>query len=620
MRLKGLVLASLMLVPLIVSAEQWSTRTPLTQFNSESRDLELWLSADAQTAYFSSDRPVTNFDNLDIYGSKLIDGVWAIPVALLPPSIAGSWDGHPSVTIDGRYMYFFSTRGGGYEEMDLYVSENINGVWQAPVNLGPNVNSSYGDGSPFIAPDGQTLYFCSDRPGGYGLGDIYYSKKVDGVWQTPVNMGPVINTADNDGPPTLSYTGKYLFYGFGGRDSHQADIVRAEKVNGEWTTPVVLPNPINTTYDESVATFNDCTNTLFFASMAGQSWDIYSSTWLDMPDANPCERLIIPEGEWRVRVTLLESTGALKSDLFIDAPLAIEKPLIKNSLKHIGSVVETPFISGEELVFHIEINGESEGLGKYSHYSNSEFAVIERTDPLRYIVGFEEMPADQADWDYDDLVLLVELIGKEVNIHEKSNYLKEKQTVVKTVKGEDTELTVIVHNGPAAHAKAIVRGNGLKQDTYAILTEGDPALYDSEFIGAPFASKDALLKLELENGQTSLLNGELIDLQITLDPALIPAEDKPEDYAIYRFDTENLAWVQLSTQYDPATSTVNAQTGSIGFFVMGVPLPPLFANLPPMTCRLAGSPALDASGAVSSIALLFLPVAGLLFYRRIRRR
>ena len=528
MKLKGLILATLMLVPLLLSAEQWSTPEPLSQFNTSppTRDLELWLSADGKTAYFASNRYGDNdgIYEIDILTSQLIDGSWSIPVQVpYPISFYHAWDGHPSLTLDGRYMYFFSARYEGFRLglTDIYVSENIDGIWQPEVNLGYFINSEHYDNDPFITPDGQTLYFASDRHGGYGKKDLYMARKIDGVWQPPENLGPTINSNQDDDHPSLSYTGQYLFFASVRKPETlgywTSDIYRSEKVGGVWQKPINLGIAVNTELDDTPGIFNDCTNVLIFNSITStiyNDWEIFTSKWLDNPNPNPCSKLIIPEGEWRVRVTLLESTGALKSDLFIDAPLAIERPLIKNSLKHIGSVVETPFLSGEELVFHIEINGESQGLGKYSHYSNSEFAQVERTDPLRYIVGFEEMPADQADWDYNDVVLLVELIGKEVNIHEKNNYLKEKQTVVKTVKGEDTELTVIVHNGPAAHAGATIRGNGLNDTTYAILTEGDPALYDSEFIGAPFASKDALLKLELENGQTSLLNGELIDLQI----------------------------------------------------------------------------------------------------------
>jgi len=99
--------------------------------------------------------------------------------------------------------------------------------WSTPINLGPNVNSSAMDRAPAISKDGLSLYFASNRlPGGFGGEDIYVSQRetMDGEWGPAVNLGPTINTTDNEMVPALSRDGHLLFFasnrplGFGGVD------------------------------------------------------------------------------------------------------------------------------------------------------------------------------------------------------------------------------------------------------------------------------------------------------------------------------------------------------------------------------------------------------------------
>jgi hypothetical protein len=107
---------------------------------------------------------------------------------------------HPSISRDGKYLFFASDMPGGKGGSDLYLCENINGKWGAPVNLGDKVNSSYKENYPFIHSSGR-LYFTSDKPGnGDYLGgmDIYYSTLTDGVWDTPVPMPAPVNSKSDD--------------------------------------------------------------------------------------------------------------------------------------------------------------------------------------------------------------------------------------------------------------------------------------------------------------------------------------------------------------------------------------------------------------------------------------
>jgi hypothetical protein len=98
--------------------------------------------------------------------------------------------------------------------------------WSAPINLGPTVNSTAIDRGPAISKDGLSLYFASTRPGGFGGEDIYVSQRetLDSEWGSPVNLGPIINTASDDMVPAFSRDGHLLFFatsrlgGFGGVD------------------------------------------------------------------------------------------------------------------------------------------------------------------------------------------------------------------------------------------------------------------------------------------------------------------------------------------------------------------------------------------------------------------
>jgi Tol biopolymer transport system component len=105
--------------------------------------------------------------------------------------------GQPSVSKDGKYLFFASNMPGGQGGTDLYFCEWINGTWDAPKNLGPEVNSSSSENYPFMHPSGR-LYFSSNRPGGKGRLDVYYSALNLGRWEAPVAMPDPINSPYDD--------------------------------------------------------------------------------------------------------------------------------------------------------------------------------------------------------------------------------------------------------------------------------------------------------------------------------------------------------------------------------------------------------------------------------------
>ena len=103
----------------------------------------------------------------------------------------------PSISKDGRYLFFVSDMPGGQGGSDIYYCELINNKWSSPVSLGNKVNSVYRENYPFMHSSGR-LYFSSDRPGGLGGMDIYYTTMGSGSWQEPVRLSPQINSPSDD--------------------------------------------------------------------------------------------------------------------------------------------------------------------------------------------------------------------------------------------------------------------------------------------------------------------------------------------------------------------------------------------------------------------------------------
>jgi len=126
------------------------------------------------------------------------------------------------------------------------------GKWQVPKTIGKPINTSYYEDGACLSPDGNTLYFVSERPEGFGRGDIYMSKKISSSeWSNPINLGPTVNTEEDEGGIFIAPDGKTLFFCSEGHNSMGSyDIFKTVFENGKWTTPVNVGYPINTLSSE----------------------------------------------------------------------------------------------------------------------------------------------------------------------------------------------------------------------------------------------------------------------------------------------------------------------------------------------------------------------------------
>lgn len=111
-----------------------------------------------------------------------------------------AWETHITVTPDGEHMYFVSDREGGFGGRDIYrIVKLPNGEWSEPMNMGPTINTPYDEDSPFIAVNNKTLYYSSNGPSSMGGFDVFVSfRDEDNNWSTPLNMGYPINSAGDD--------------------------------------------------------------------------------------------------------------------------------------------------------------------------------------------------------------------------------------------------------------------------------------------------------------------------------------------------------------------------------------------------------------------------------------
>jgi hypothetical protein len=135
-------------------------------------------------------------------------------------------ESYPCLTAN-RNLYFFSRRPGGYGDSDLYLSEFVDGKYQAPMNLGPKLNTEYHEWDTYTSPDESYMIYCSMKPGSLGSDDLYITFKAEnGSWGDPIHMGNKINSDKSENRPYVSPDGKYFFYAStkrGNRDIYWVD-------------------------------------------------------------------------------------------------------------------------------------------------------------------------------------------------------------------------------------------------------------------------------------------------------------------------------------------------------------------------------------------------------------
>ena len=224
--------------------------------------------------------------------------------------------GAPSLSSDLITLYYSAEYNeNGYGRYDIYKVTKSKTGWSLPKNLGQNINTDWWESAPSISPDGQALYFSSNKPGGYGGIDIYVSYKNErGGWKQAVNLGAAINTAGDEQTPFIHADNKTLYFsstgwpGFGGADL----FVTYKKVNGSWAKPINLGYPINTNENEQSVAISSNGKEGYIASDRPDSrggLDIYK---ISLPDFARANKTLYFNGYINDAITKKSLTGTVK--------------------------------------------------------------------------------------------------------------------------------------------------------------------------------------------------------------------------------------------------------------------------------------------------------------------
>jgi len=136
-------------------------------------------------------------------------------------------------------------------------------------------NEYYNVTTPSLSPDGKRLFFASDKPGGFGGSDIYYSQLKDGYWSDPVNLGPLINTKGNESYPFVNFSGEIFFSSDGLPGLGGKDIFFSRYSDSAWIAPIHIDAPINSPYDDFGIITDSLMNEGYFSSNRDKSIDIF---------------------------------------------------------------------------------------------------------------------------------------------------------------------------------------------------------------------------------------------------------------------------------------------------------------------------------------------------------
>jgi hypothetical protein len=199
-------------------------------------------------------------------------------------------DGSPNISADGLTLYFDSLRAGGFGDWDIWVTtrETINDDWSSPVPLPEPVNSIHADAGPSVSADGLSLYFASERPGGYGSFDIWVTRRKtkEDAWGTPVNLGPGVNSFAYENHPGISADGLTLYFdALTWLGYYDICVAIRDTTNDDWDVSFVLSSIVNSIfYELSPSISSDGLNLFFDRRSIFGDRDIWVTTWKKSDD------------------------------------------------------------------------------------------------------------------------------------------------------------------------------------------------------------------------------------------------------------------------------------------------------------------------------------------------
>lgn len=193
----------------------WGKAEMFERINSRYNEGSGYLTRSGTELFFSRCESPEGFGNCDLYYSQLQgDTLWTEPENLGETVNSDGWDSHPTLNVTEDTLYFSSDRRGGFGLADIYYSvKRGKGKWSKAMNLGPIVNTRLNEVSPFFHPQHNVLYFSSNgHLLNFGDYDIYKSYKIEGAWSEPVNIGPLVNGKGTEFYFSIDNKSEYIYY------------------------------------------------------------------------------------------------------------------------------------------------------------------------------------------------------------------------------------------------------------------------------------------------------------------------------------------------------------------------------------------------------------------------
>lgn len=269
--------------------------------NTEHPEYAPFTHASNEVLLFSSRREIKDLSdpfgrkNEDLYlsyrGYAFGDSAVWDTAQKLPGTINTLYNEGSASLSPGGNMLFFTRCGdvpGGFGDCDIYLSyKSPKGHWSKPRNLGEDVNSEYWDSQPNLSSDGQTLYFTSNRKGGFGGTDLYASSynSSDDSWGPAYNLGPMINTHQDEVTPFFHKINETLYFSSNGqlKNFGAFDIYKSRYLQNTWDEPKNLGPLVNTYGNEYYFSIDGAGETIFYSRSEGkeedmikQDFDLYS--------------------------------------------------------------------------------------------------------------------------------------------------------------------------------------------------------------------------------------------------------------------------------------------------------------------------------------------------------
>ncbi|MBC8144571.1 MAG: PD40 domain-containing protein, partial [bacterium] len=270
--------------------------------NSADNDYAPFVTRSQDTLYFTSSRGGRSEGKADIFATTRTNDAWTMATNAVSINTDKN-DGSISIAADGRTIVFASDAYDGFGDADLFTADLVDGQVVNIRNMGENVNTRRWESQPAISGDGTTVYFTSNRRGGIGGTDLWMSSRDEsGEWQIPVNIGPSVNTSDDELSPFVTLDGGTLFFSSNGRGGHgEQDVFMCAKTpEGSYSAPLNLGATVNSPADD-----------VFFSAPAASERFYLASTRtggagaLDIYAGSPN---VFGGGMFRMRIVVTDST------------------------------------------------------------------------------------------------------------------------------------------------------------------------------------------------------------------------------------------------------------------------------------------------------------------------